>query len=162
MNKQKWNSFDELMEQIETSEIQNKLSWRLWRLKNRIKQYASIFAYWFRCNHYFGWNKYHLIDCRNNDWKWGWRDQDERMLCGSFKCLEIFIEEEKGLEHFDWSERKEIKQEIEFLYDWWKFKFDLERDSVYENYSHEKVEAQEERETEMLVRLIKIRRHLWT
>ena len=84
------------------------------------------------------------------------------MLCGNFKCLEVFIEDEKGIEKFEWAERNEIKQEIEFLYNWWKFKRNLEWDFIYEKYSHDKSEAQEERETEMLVRLMKVRRYLWT
>lgn len=93
-----------------------------------------------------------------------WWDVSDGIVNVNFELLERFIENEKPLEIIETEyneETKRIWNEIKFLYSWWKQYKTL--NIGYENgeYSLAKEEEQEEEATEMLIRLVKIRRHLW-
>ncbi len=71
------------------------------------------------------------------------------MLHSCFQLLVDFIEKEKGDFHCNYEANKDLVDEYRFLYNWWK-----------EYTKSEKID--EDLEQEMLERLIKIRRTLWT
>ena len=92
-----------------------------------------------------------LSDCKDD-----WCDKDVVMLHACFQLLTDCVENEKLLDgHIDWTvseEEKKIKTEIETLYNWWKERKNKDDwDSI-----------QFDKDDEMLIILIKIRRHLWT
>lgn len=118
------------------------------------------FLYWFRTHTY---NRYHIIDLRTKDiYKWGWIDQDNRMFIACFKCLEDFVEKEKPFEQtdYEWSdEARQEKKEIQELYNWWK----VELPALYkQDYTTGKWQDLEVIEEQMLMRLMKMRKRLWT
>ena len=90
-----------------------------------------------------------------------WYDKDTVMLHACFQLLTDFIEQENPFETIDWEhteEKKVVKKEIDFLYDWWKDLL-LKNENDEWNSMHNNVQYKEE--NEMLIRLIKIRDHLW-
>lgn len=83
-----------------------------------------------------------------------WCDKDMVLLHACFQLLTDFIEKEKADELTDWTmddKTARAKLEIDELYTWWK-------DRKKREWSDEEYE----RDNEMLIRLIKIRKHLWT
>ncbi len=121
-----------------------------------------------------------------------WYDSDTRILYGNFQILVEFVEDEEAGERIDWnsdSEHKRIWAEIEELYNWWitdrpardnsypkEEDYGLKRDTFmdiedsperrrYLKAIDEKNRVEEEwvtEDTEMLIRLITIRKWLWT
>lgn len=120
-----------------------------------------------------------------------WYDTDTKILYGCFQTLVDFIEEEKAGEMLDWSvtpEHVKVWKEVNELYDWW-IKVRPNRDPGYpkekdyglkegEGFDKDTRQSKEylkafdkvrEREnefenedTEMLIRLVSIRKWLWT
>ncbi|MFY8188903.1 MAG: hypothetical protein ACOVLC_13230 [Flavobacterium sp.] len=92
----------------------------------------------------------------------GWHDKDIVMLHACFQLFINCIEEENLLSgHINWLHDEEhinAKQEIEALYKWWKFRKELD--------ANEKINGLNENQylidNEMLIRLISIRKYLWT
>ncbi|MQX53475.1 hypothetical protein [Alcanivorax sediminis] len=86
----------------------------------------------------------------------GWRDKDSVMLHACFQLLKDSIEKENLLSgHVDWDadeKHRLAKKEIENLYEWWV------------SYTEPEAlnEKDYEQETQMLVRLVKVRWALWT
>ena len=136
-------------------------------LFNKTKRFITNLFYYIRTHTY---NKYHLIDIRSKEYKWGWIDQDHRIFLACFKCLEEFVEKENPFEVTDYyndkhhPESAQAGDEIKLLYHWWK------EGRFVEELEHKKNKNKPdwdyfgiyERETEMLIRLINIRRYLWT
>lgn len=112
----------------------------------------------------------------------GWHDVDYRMLHACFDLFTEFVEKEKGLEtlkaQFTYAEKdgvfdislaegsldqegyefaKHVYSEAKDLYEWWSSKSEAEINDLEFNPSN-----QTEFCTEQLIRLIKIRRYLWT
>lgn len=92
----------------------------------------------------------------------GWCDNDSMMLHACFKLLKKFIENEKPFKlKWQWehiAEDRLAKQEMEFLYNWWKTRKKLKESlEMMNNRSH----PQNIEDTEMLLRLVKIRPFLW-
>ena len=117
-------------------------------------------------------------------------DVDDRMLHGMMNLLMQYIDEEKPFERLDWDSDKEtrmLKEEIIAIRDWWQI-YDLRQEEINKALSNwyknkkpngeaipdtpfirrlsnkhndleEKLSSEEE---EMLIRLIKIRKMLWT
>jgi len=56
------------------------------------------FIYWFKC-HTIKEHKYHLIDIRNETYKYGWLDTDSRMELALFSLLVEFVEKELDSYH---------------------------------------------------------------
>lgn len=131
-------------------------SW-LWR-NNKIVNAISDAWYWFRSNTY---NRYHIVDCRNkaNGYKWGWKDRDQLLLFACFNILKDFVEKEYP-GYVDWEHGEDIswaKQEMLELYIWWTQK----RPAIINN-KQTLMLHQEEEDSEMLKRLMRIRLYLWT
>lgn len=93
---------------------------------------------------------------RNRFYDWGWCDRCDLLLYASFNLLVKFIEEEKpptsieGEENEHWDK---AYREMYSLYDWWKN--DRKENSNFYKES-------EEKDQEMLHRLVAIRQYLWT
>lgn len=91
------------------------------------------------------------IESLSNDW----RDKDSVMLHACFQLLKDCIEKEDLLSTTDWSvdeKHQHTHKEIEELYSWWK---SYEEDTIPNDESFQV-------ETQMLIRLMKIRWALWT
>ncbi len=98
------------------------------------------------------------IKTLDNDWS----DKDQVLLHACFQLLCDCIEKEKLLDFTDWDHNKsyrDAKKEIDELYVWWK-----KRAKAQQNNELDPVcsEGQYEKDTQMLIRLIKIRKFLWT
>lgn len=91
-----------------------------------------------------------------------WSDKDNIMLHACFQLLTDCIEKEKLHDLTDWDQDdnfKKAKKEIDELYDWWKDRVKHEQgDQVDPIWT----ENQHDRDTEMLTRLVNIRKFLWT
>ena len=91
-----------------------------------------------------------------------WCDKDLVMLHACFQLLTDCIEEEKLFEFTDWedsTESKQVKNEIDALYNWWINRVKAEKE---EQIDPTVSEDQYEMDTEMLIRLVKLRAYLWT
>lgn len=168
------NIFDELM-----AEVQN---WPWWKkFYYACRRGLSNSTYWIRC-HIQPSYRFHFLDLRNKHYSHGWTDVDYQMMYACFNLLRSFVEKEDGLinmdyqwQHFEeensWKEygfcsleealkgeeylcRKELAVEARFLYDWWM--------NTWNADSRRPGDEKYEEETEMLLRLIRIRSALWT
>ncbi|MFA0963717.1 hypothetical protein AB9P05_18065 [Roseivirga sp. BDSF3-8] len=88
-------------------------------------------------------------------------DRDAVMLHACFQLLTDCVEKEELLsDPGDWSESSELiaaRKEIEELYVWWKNRVashNTTLDAIWADSIHKK-------DTEMLIRLIKVRSYLW-
>lgn len=94
------------------------------------------------------------IESLNN----GWCDKDIVLLHACFQLLKDCVEKEQLLtSHIDWAadvQTREAKKEIEELYSWWKERKD-EKENDLNKQQHKK-------DTQMLIKLINIRKYLWT
>lgn len=79
-----------------------------------------------------------------------WVDKDVIMLHACFEVLTKAVEEEKVHEHVCPIHHKDFAEEVKSLYVWWQI-----RKTVIFN-------EDEEEDDKMLLRLMKIRRALWT
>ncbi|MES2764367.1 MAG: hypothetical protein V4642_00750 [Bacteroidota bacterium] len=84
------------------------------------------------------------------------------MLHACFQLLVDFIEQEDVKIPTDWNHNEEFaqaKREIDELYAWWKQRIKADAEGkIDEIWNKEHFE----KDTEMLIRLIKIRKYLWT
>lgn len=80
-----------------------------------------------------------------------WIDRDEIMLHACFQILKDCVEKESVDTDCNYEANKEFVDEVRFLYQWWESRKDKER--KYET---------DKQDTEMLIRLMKIRTQLWT
>jgi len=91
-----------------------------------------------------------------------WCDKDLVMLHACFQLLTDFVEQEKAKDIVDWTHNEETKSagnEIDELYRWWKQRVLMETDDSIDPIWTEGVY---ENDNDMLTRLIKIRKFLWT
>ena len=143
--------------------------------------------YWLRCHL---WDRYHIIDISGQDgYRWGWIDRDHAMYLACFKILTEFVEQEDpqvglrseadyrgDLSENDWQQyyrssvlkQIEIEKEVRALYDWWKTGRALAharagdiRKRNFDDWCAEMTRLDDQDE-EMLLRLMKVRRSLWT
>jgi hypothetical protein len=121
-----------------------------------------------------------------DDYRYGWIDIDHRILLALFSLLDKFVEdelinyycptEEDIKENPSYAQQRDTYNEILALYRWWTVtrKWDSKNisdlgskwvksksEDDYEKYSNAKKEF-DEKEDEMIGRLLKIRRSLWT
>jgi hypothetical protein len=86
-----------------------------------------------------------------------WCDKDVVMLHACFQLLTDCVEKEKLLDgNTNWNHSKatkKVKAEITALYKWWTKRKEIENELEPKQY---------EMDNKMLIRLIKIRKHLWT
>jgi hypothetical protein len=91
-----------------------------------------------------------------------WCDKDTVMLHACFQLLTDCIQKEKLFEmtDFDHSEHfQQVKKEIDELNTWWQDRVQMEQDNRFDPALEKDQYA---KDTEMLVRLVKIREYLWT
>jgi len=81
-----------------------------------------------------------------------WIDRDMIMLHACFQILTDCIEKEKVDTHCNYKTHKKFVDEVRFLYQWWNKRIIKEESS----------EEQMKEDDKMLIRLMKIRRCLWT
>jgi hypothetical protein len=90
-----------------------------------------------------------------------WADSDEVILHACFEILVYTVEKEKLFKTIDWrhsSKTRKAKNEIDDLYKWWKSRIKKSgKKSFYDNEAEQYSE-----DNKMLIRLIRIRHHLWT
>ena len=119
-------------------------------------------------------DKYHVV---NTGLEPGYYDKDFQMQCAMMSLLEDYVEkelpaiscdkyntpQEAGIAHLDWEiglqdspSQAEAAKEVKQIYLWWK----EHKERIYED-DYELPSVDEEL-TEMLVRLVRIRRCLWT
>lgn len=169
--------------------IKNKIWYSSIKFIDRFLEFFRHTYYYIRVH---VWNTYHLIDVRGMDgYKWGWIDSDQLLLLASFKILSDYVELEDprcgfndyGLDPTDECYPKAqvlAEKEIRAIYDWWKFDRKHEHEAVeawFVAYSKEKnpkkrLEKREiwfkldcmkyTKDTDMLIRLMKVREKLWT
>lgn len=145
----------------------NKIDWYF--LRRKLTRPFWWFRYRFCKEH-----QYHIIRTELEPTYW---DCDTRILHGAFTPFKNFMDniyEDKGHVIWDYSEvepdehipqeyideRKELWNEMETLYYWWVTR-DLREDILNEKWTLEAEEAFYKEETEMLKRLMDIRRCLW-
>jgi len=138
--------------------------------------------YWLTC-HLLPSRKYHLLDLRKSShgYKYGYRDPSEKMLYAMFSLLKEYIDskpydlsEDFSLEEINADPGMKIQfekfEEAKQILFWWEFSYKKEEEDRYELFSSKEISAEEflflERESdskteEMLIKLIKIRNHLW-
>ena len=91
----------------------------------------------------------------------GWCDNDLIMLHACFQLLKHFVEDEKPFEFVNWNQDDEhifARKELELLYNWWEQRKQIEESlQMLNNRNH----AQNIEDTEMLLRLVKLRTFLW-
>ena len=119
-----------------------------------------------------------------------WHDRDNVLLHASFQILVDFVEGEKPFKYIDWTtnrEHKRARREIARLYYWWKRAYPARKEPAYgydvnpvfdkfadpdgkihaawKKYCNElyRLEtAWEAEDQNMLVRLVRVRKYLWT
>lgn len=91
----------------------------------------------------------------------GWTDKDFVMLHACFQLLTNFLKKEKPFRCPSWKqdkEHQEAKAELIFLNNWWKKRKKIEENSLMHNNRNA---PQNLEDTEMLMRLVKVRMFLW-
>jgi hypothetical protein len=79
-----------------------------------------------------------------------WSDRDQIMLHACFQILQDCVEKEKVDTHCNYESNKDFVDEVRFLYNWWLTR---KSDKEFDN---------DDKDNEMLNRLMKIRLALWT
>jgi len=136
--------------------------WFRVKIRNRV----SNAWYWLRTHL---WNRYHIINISNkaNKYNWGWIECDQAILYACFKILSNFVEKEMkyncyyvpATEHCPEWDQRETEKEIRALYQWWTEERPKELET--ERY-YGAGEAGDAKDNEMLERLLKIRKNLWS
>jgi len=80
-----------------------------------------------------------------------WIDSDEIMLHSCFQILKDCVEKEHVDTHCNYESNKEFVDEVRFLYNWW-----IKRCKM--NMTNE----QSKEDDKMIIRLMSIRKSLWT
>ena len=156
-------------------------SLRRWLENQQYIKWLGTAIYWTRTHTV---DRYHLIDIsRQGDYKWGWVDRCDAMYLACFKLLVEYVEEEGPFEIIDWDSddaHKHAASEIKALYKWWKTERAAAKATLEAIPVEEKTDGTfgfegpnwtaylkmsddlEKRDDEMLDRLMKIRKFLWT
>ncbi len=133
-------------------------------------------CYWIRANTY---NRYHWVDARTPEYRWGWQDTDYRMLAACFNLFFECVEKEHLLTYWAWTDdekRTEIRYEIDRLYHWWSEERwdDLKNlEAMHRDHKDgfdlgntmstwERQKELEELDQLMFHRLVNVRQYLWT
>lgn len=126
---------------------------------------------------------YHLLDLRNEacGYRGGYANKDTLMLYACLNLLQQYVEEERPFEVIDWSSSpgcQDAAKEIKVLYQWWtqdRKRLAAALEAQWEALDWKQVLSGKRSkehtaspryikdvDDEMLQRLIKIRRYLWT
>jgi hypothetical protein len=153
------------------------LTLRFWK-KNLIWRPRELF-YWLRERL---WYKHHLLDIRGGDYRGGYMDRCEMIIYANFRILKDFVEREMDVVNWEWNDvHSNIAKELRDLYQWWTVDRQKEADAIWVHDNnkewadmtpeerHEsslrgqaREDAFEAKQEANLIRLIKIRRYLWT
>ena len=130
--------------------------------------------HWVRCHTVRRYGIINLAKYSNGEYTWGWIDRDWAMYLACFHLLCDFVEKEdpgvgtRTIQDYGDDEfsrplvAAQVEDEIEILrlYTWWK----TERKAAHEaaGYDYKAREALDAKDEEMLQRLMKVRRRLWT
>lgn len=135
-------------------------------IKYNIVLRLSQIAYWLKSHTY---RRYHIIDIRSghyNNYRYGWIDSDYKILLSNFKILCDFMEKEKPGENVNWYSDDALIiawEELEDLYCWWiKERPASLAEANACKTSSETSQQLYKKDTEMLIRLIKVRSFMWT
>lgn len=137
--------------------------------------------YWLRTHTI---NRYHIVDIRSkyDDYKWGWVDRDHVMLLACFKILCDFVEKEMyGHVDWSWGPTCNARAEIMALYKYWtverpaaeravreagekswEARKNGQSDDALAEARHALSEAFDIAEDAALMRLMAVRRYMWT
>lgn len=148
--------------------------------------------YWVRCHTFTRYHMLDLRSNVGEKYKYGWCEPDQKILLACFNLLRYYVEKQDGLaylnrtpENDEWLktatlEEKEVDlkqkqkyQEIKDLYDWWMNVRMVEREQLRSFYDKELLDnkglsyyhremALDEKDQEMLMKLISLRYYLWT
>jgi hypothetical protein len=177
--------------QIPTNAEGDSMNWNAprWLLDEPERYWRKLWSwrplYWLRCHTF---TRYHVIDISGQDgYRWGWIDRDHAMFLACFKLLVEYVELERPFDVIDWDsdpDHQHAAREIRELYDWWKAGRAEEHRRVDEFFDehrrddgsvmggwdskengehwHRMYTALDTKDDEQLLRLMKIRRSLWT
>lgn len=129
---------------------------------------------WFR---FRLWERHHIVKTGLKPDYW---DADTRILYATFAVFNEFMTFQRSDKtHVKWFyteeevndgeefpgkeyklERNKVWKELCEIHDWW-LTYESQQDDLWKNYSCEKEQALEDKETEMLIRLTKLRKYLW-
>lgn len=130
------------------------------RLVRSIRRFLDRWRpfYWLRTHTV---DRYHLVDmrCPRNGYRWGWLDRSEGMLFAAFAILVDFVDREYP-GYVDWEHSDEMRaqrDEVMALYRWWTVERKSERDA-----DDGTTDVVDDKDDEMLLRLVKVRGILWT
>lgn len=119
--------------------------------------WPSKIWYWIRCHTF---TRYHILDMRNKEYKYGYADPRSLVVYACFKILVDFIDLEKPRERICLeTDAKEggghwtrALNEMDVLYKYWK----------EDRYLIEDYMKREDQDQVMLKRLIEVREYMWT
>lgn len=164
------------------------LRYKVWL---RITRPVTEAWYWLKC-HTLPTYRFHILDLRQSDYKYGWRDIDHRMQYALFNLLNLFVKHEFPHYYFPTEEdvkqdpslarQREVAQEVTLIHFWWNTERHQEYEAIEKKtsewYEAKKMKAYnkevlweelqqlkkafDDKEDEMLLRLMKVRRSLWT
>lgn len=156
-------------------------------IKNKLTHAVWWFRYRFHPRH-----RYHVINTMDkwgklNGVTYGWEEVDHQMMYACFKLLVDYVEKQRpfGIIDFDDNEDSSaLKKEILDLYGWWTVTRPKEREEVAEGWGKipkfrfdanvvwrphpeaaellKRNKELDDKDDEMLSRLVRIRRSLWT
>ena len=164
----------------------------MYRIWLKISTPVSRAWYWLKC-HTLPSYRFHFLDLRQPDWRYGWCDVPEKMLYAMFNLLKEYLDEEP----YDLTEsytreaiaadpalrrQQEALDEARMLHQWWIVGRCEEQQTISEmrtkwydssknNHPDREImwktlrqmeDSFEEKTDEMIARLMKIRRTLWT
>ncbi len=122
-------------------------------------------------------------------YRWGWIDRDEVMLLACFTVLRDFVEKEKPFGRMDSDKECPALAEIKDLYEWWMRGRKAEHDAVHDTITaapllcgledifaehlppaavaqmddhYQRLTALDDKDDAQLLRLMAVRRFLWT
>lgn len=131
----------------------NHTKW--WLLHRPFLKKLHDIKWWIR---YRTTHKFHTVKIPTL--KPGWYDTDTRLLHASFALLENYVEREKPFNFIEWNDSddsREMANEIHRLYYWWQRR---KREDDLNSIEEEDLRYREE--TDNLVKLVQMRRGLWT
>lgn len=124
--------------------------------------------------------KYHLLDLRNNDYKYGWVDSDSQLLYASMAIMENFIIEQDtnsrliwlneellkdpDCKEFNWNESIKFCEDLLHIQKWWRIERtkNIELSFSGPEYGLEFDEKCYNQDDEMMKKLIDMRDRMWT
>lgn len=161
------------------------------RIVKQIRQKLEAVVWWIRYRVHPS-HRYHVVNTMDkwgklNGVTYGWEEVDHQMMYACFKLLVDYVEKQRPFDLIDFQTEeinKALGKEILDLYGWWTVTRPQERQDLAAAWSKlprpqfdengrwsPRPEARElvdrnrdldAKDDEMLMRLVKVRRHLWT